>query len=129
MSILRSELPSLVGFLAFAAFKLLGDGLKPAAVGTFGSLILLVLIFVVVMWCAFSVVRHAEGLATLFGEPYGTLILTLAVIGIEVALIVAIMLSGDAVPTMARDTMFSVVMIGSERFGWALSVAGRPKAP
>ncbi|MBO9426481.1 calcium:proton antiporter [Labrenzia sp. R4_1] len=111
MSILRSELPSLVGFLAFAAFKLLGDGLKPAAVGTFGSLILLVLIFVVVMWCAFSVVRHAEGLATLFGEPYGTLILTLAVIGIEVALIVAIMLSGDAVPTMARDTMFSVVMI------------------
>ncbi|MGV2976175.1 calcium:proton antiporter [Roseibium alexandrii] len=111
MSILRSELPSIVGFLAFVVFKLLGDSLKPAAVGTVGSLILLVLIFIVVMWCAFSVVRHAECLATLFGEPYGTLILTLAVIGIEVALIVAIMLSGDAVPTMARDTMFSVVMI------------------
>lgn len=85
--------------------------MKPDTVGTAGSLVLLALIFAVVMWCAFSVVRHAECLATLFGEPYGTLILTLAVIGIEVALIVAIMLSGDAVPTMARDTMFSVIMI------------------
>jgi Ca2+:H+ antiporter len=68
-------------------------------------------------------------LATLFGEPYGTLILTLAVIGIEVALIVAIMLSGDAVPTMARDTMFSVVMIVLNGLVRALSVAGRPEAP
>jgi len=111
VSVIRSELPSIVGFLAFGLFKLAGDGLKPESAGTLGSLLLLVLIFAVVMWCAFSVVRHAECLATLFGEPFGTLILTLAVIGIEVALIVAIMLSGDAVPTMARDTMFSVVMI------------------
>ncbi|WP_420415037.1 calcium:proton antiporter [Roseibium sp.] len=111
LSILRSELPSIVAFLVFAGFKVAGDAVKPDTVGTAGSLILLALIFAVVMWCAFSVVRHAECLATLFGEPYGTLILTLAVIGIEVALIVAIMLSGDAVPTMARDTMFSVIMI------------------
>lgn len=111
MSVLRSELPSIVAFLVFAGFKAAGDAVKPEAAGTAGSLVLLVLIFAAVMWCAFSVVRHAECLATLFGEPYGTLILTLAVIGIEVALIVAIMLSGDAIPTMARDTMFSVVMI------------------
>jgi Ca2+:H+ antiporter len=108
---LKSELPSLTGFAVFAAFILSGDVLKPAEIGIVPSLLLLAVIFVTVMWCAFSVVRHAECLATLFGEPFGTLILTLAVIGIEVALIVAVMLSGDAVPTMARNTMFSVVMI------------------
>ena len=111
MSVLKSEVPSLTAFGLFAALMFAGDALKPDTVGMAGSFGLLAIIFVVVMWCAFSVVRHAECLATLFGEPFGTLILTLAVIGIEVALIVAIMLSGDAVPTMARDTMFSVVMI------------------
>lgn len=108
---LKSELPSLTGFAVFAVFAFAGDALKPDVLGIGPSLLLLAVIFATVMWCAFSVVRHAECLATILGEPFGTLVLTLAVIGIEVALIVAIMLSGDAAPTMARDTMFSVVMI------------------
>ncbi|WP_434052123.1 MAG: calcium:proton antiporter [Roseibium sp.] len=111
MSIFKSEFPSLFGFLVFAAFMVAGDLLNPAAVGVGPSLGLLAVIFLTVMWCAFSVVRHAECLATILGEPFGTLILTLAVVGIEVALIVAIMVSGEAAPTMARDTMFSVIMI------------------
>lgn len=111
MKFLKSELPSLTGFVVFAAFTAAGDALKPENVGLGVSVLLLAVIFLAVMWCAFSVVRHAECLATLLGEPLGTLILTLAVIGIEVALIVAIMLSGDAAPTAARDTMLSVVMI------------------
>ncbi|POF29243.1 calcium:proton antiporter [Roseibium marinum] len=111
MTVFRTELPSLVGFLVFAAFTLAGDSLKPEMVGVGVSLVLLGVIFAAVLWCAFSVVRHAGCLASIFGEPFGTLILTLAVIGIEVALIVAIMLSGDATPTLARETMFSVVMI------------------
>ncbi|MBN9670355.1 calcium:proton antiporter [Roseibium aggregatum] len=111
MTILKSELPSLTGFAVFAAFTVAGDALKPEKLGVGLSLVMLAVIFLTVMWCAFSVVRHAECLATILGEPFGTLILTLAVIGIEVALIVAIMLSGDAAPTMARDTMLSVVMI------------------
>jgi Ca2+:H+ antiporter len=63
------------------------------------------------LWCAFGVVRHAECLAELLGEPYGTLILTLAVISIEVSLIATIMLHGANEPTLARDTMFAVLMI------------------
>ena len=55
--------------------------------------------------------RHADALADILGEPYGTLILTLAVIGIEVALIASIMLTGEQAPTLARDTMFAVLMI------------------
>lgn len=111
MTILRSEAPSLAGFLLFGVFLYFGDLIKPDDIGLGPSLLILLVLFSVMMWCAFSVVRHAECLATVLGEPYGTLILTLAVIGIEVALIAAVMLSGDAKPTLARDTMFSVIMI------------------
>ena len=41
-------------------------------------------------------------------QPYGTLILTLSVIGIEAAMLAALMLNGEDNPTLARDTMFSV---------------------
>jgi Ca2+:H+ antiporter len=50
-------------------------------------------------------------IAERIGEPYGTLLLTLAVTIIEVALIATIMLGEKAVPTLARDTVFAVVMI------------------
>ncbi|MEQ8653888.1 MAG: hypothetical protein RIC87_15600 [Kiloniellales bacterium] len=72
---------------------------------------LFVWLFGVMLWAAFSVVRHADALAELVGEPYGTLILTLAVTGIEASLIASIMLTGASAPTMARDTMFAVLMI------------------
>ncbi|MGH8271848.1 MAG: calcium:proton antiporter [Gammaproteobacteria bacterium] len=67
--------------------------------------------FVGALAAAFSAVRHAEHLAHRFGEPYGTLILTLAAISIEVATIVTIMLHGANNPFIARDTMFAVLMI------------------
>src|SRR4029077_16758706 len=44
-------------------------------------------------------------------EPYGTLLLTLSVTFIEVMSIAAVMLHGENNPTLARDTMFAVVMI------------------
>ena len=68
-------------------------------------------LFSVILGAAFSVVYHAETLAFKYGEPYGTLILTLAVIGVEVIMISAIMLHEDNEPTFARDTIYSVLMI------------------
>ena len=65
----------------------------------------------VVLFSAFAVVRHAEHLAARLGEPLGTLILTLAVTGIEVMIIVATMSTGNGSPTLARDAMFAIVMI------------------
>ena len=59
----------------------------------------------------FAAVHHAEVIAERIGEPYGTLLLTLAVTVIEVALIATIMLGEKPVPTLARDTVFAVVMI------------------
>lgn len=68
-------------------------------------------VFFVVLGSAVAVVRHAERLAEMLGDPYGTLILTLAVTVIEVTAISAVMLHGEANPTLARDTLFAVVMI------------------
>jgi Ca2+:H+ antiporter len=65
----------------------------------------------VVMLSAFAVVRHAEGLAVRLGEPFGTLILTISVTGIEVMMITAAMSMGHGQPALARDAMFAVVMI------------------
>ena len=65
----------------------------------------------VMFWCAFGVIERAEHLAEALGEPLGTLILTLSIVTIEVGLISAVMLGGDANPAVGRDTMFAVVMI------------------
>lgn len=67
-------------------------------------------ILAVMLWSAFGVTAEAEHLAEMLGEPYGTLILTLAIVLIEVALIAAVMLGGKDAPTLGRDTMFAVVM-------------------
>jgi Ca2+:H+ antiporter len=82
-------------------------------------------LFGVMMLSAFAVVRHSECLAEIFGEPYGTLILTFAITAIEVMMIAAVMLTGPAVSTTARDTMFAVVMIVFNGMaGLALLVGG-----
>ena len=60
----------------------------------------------------FAAVYHAETVAERIGEPFGTLLLTLSVTIIEVALIATIMLGEQAAATtLARDTVFAVVMI------------------
>lgn len=66
---------------------------------------------VVLMGVVFACVWHADIIAHRTGEPYGTLILTVAVTVIEVALILSIMLAGDGKPTLAREAVFSVIML------------------
>jgi Ca2+:H+ antiporter len=60
----------------------------------------------------FSAVHHAEVVAHWTGEPFGTLILAVAVTIIEVALIVSVMVAAPAEKAaLARDTVFAAVMI------------------
>jgi Ca2+:H+ antiporter len=67
---------------------------------------------VVLVFCVLAAVHHAEVVAHQVGEPFGTLLLALAVTAIEVALIVSLMLSGgEATAALARDTVFASVMI------------------
>ena len=59
-----------------------------------------------------SAVHHAEVVAHKVGEPYGTIILALCITIIEVALIISLMVAGgEQASTLARDTVFSAVMI------------------
>ena len=60
----------------------------------------------------FAAVHHAEEIAHAIGEPFGTLVLALAVTIIEVALIVSVMLGGGTDKSeLPRDTVFAVVML------------------
>jgi Ca2+:H+ antiporter len=65
----------------------------------------------VVLLLSSSVVGHADRVAERVGQPYGTLVLTAAVMTIELSLVASTMLTGETNPTLARDSMFSVVMI------------------
>jgi Ca2+:H+ antiporter len=88
----------------------------------------------------FASVHHADVIAHRTGEPYGTLVLTVAVTVIEVALILSIMLAGDGSPSLARETVFSVIMVvcngvvglclivGGLRYGGRASVCPAPTA-
>jgi Ca2+:H+ antiporter len=93
--------------LLFAASTISGVTFTPSPAGLGFAAVLLVILFGTV----FAAVHHAEVIAERVGEPYGTLVLTLAVTIIEVALIATIMLGEKQVPTLARDTVFAVVMI------------------
>lgn len=82
------------------------DGLSPAMATAIPVLELAVL-----MATVFASVHHADVIAHRVGEPYGTLVLTVAVTVIEVALILSIMLAGDGKAGLARETVFSVIMV------------------
>jgi Ca2+:H+ antiporter len=98
-------------FATTALFLLFGKGWLADLSNPLWFALMLVWLFAVIMSSAFAVVHHAEGLAVRLGEPLGTLVLTLSVIGIEVIMISAVMLTGEGKPALARDTMFGVVMI------------------
>lgn len=85
-----------------------------------------ILALVGILASAFSVVRHADVLAHRLGEPFGSLILSLSVVILEVSLISALMATGDAAPTLMRDTLYSIIMIVTGGLvGFSLLLGGR----
>ena len=100
----------LLGWLVWLGLTLTGTELSPDMGLTFMMVAALV-IFIVMLGCVFAVNRHAEQLSEMLKEPFGTLILTLAVAAIEVSLMLQIMMSGTQAPSMLRDTVFATLMI------------------
>ncbi|HEX6723114.1 MAG TPA: ionic transporter y4hA, partial [Burkholderiaceae bacterium] len=91
---------------------LLAVALLTAAVWWPSSTALLVLSGAALIGAVQAAVFHAEVVAHRVGEPYGTLVLALAVTVIEVALIVSVMLAGGAEKSaLPRDTIYAAVMI------------------
>jgi Ca2+:H+ antiporter len=74
--------------------------------------VVVTLVAVVLALAVLAAVHHAEVVAHRVGEPFGSLVLAVAVTIIEVALIVTLMVSGgDKSASLARDTVFAAVMI------------------
>lgn len=90
-----------LGIAVLSAFAILGSsGILAATAGA------------ILIATVFAAVYHAEVVAHYIGEPFGTLVLAIAVTVIEVALIVSIMVSApEAKSGLARDTVFAAVMI------------------
>ncbi|NEJ73246.1 calcium:proton antiporter [Rhizobium phaseoli] len=63
-----------------------------------------------IVLASIRVAHHAELLAVKVGDPYGTMILTLSAVAVEV-IILAIMMSGESSPTLVRDTIYSALML------------------
>lgn len=98
----------------FIALVVLGVGfaLEHSAIEHGGVLLwaLLGLIFAAIIGIAFRISHHAEVLAVRWGEPYGTLVLTIAAVAVEVVILV-VLLQGAPNPTLARDTVFAALML------------------
>ena len=109
--IFRSEMALWIGIATTLIFFFVGKGWLVDLSIPFKYGLLFFWLFSAMLALSFGVVRHADCLAIILGEPYGTLILTLAITVIEVIMISAVMLTGESNPTLARDTMFSVLMI------------------
>jgi Ca2+:H+ antiporter len=93
------------------AFVFAGHAMEASLANPAGLTLVFVWLFAVILGSAIAVTRQAEHIAVFLGEPFGTLVLTLAVTFIEVASISAVMLHGQNNPTLVRDTLIAVVMI------------------
>ena len=82
-----------------------------AAVGKAGLGLVAAALVVVLLGSVLAAVHHAEVVALRVGEPYGTLILALAVTCIEAGLIISLMLGGDPNPGLMRDSIHAAVML------------------
>jgi Ca2+:H+ antiporter len=80
-------------------------------VGKTQSPLLALVLGAVLLGNVISAVHHAEVIALRVGEPYGTLVLALAVTVIEVGMIVVLMMGGEPNPTLMRDSIHAVVML------------------
>src|SRR5213595_4019680 len=108
---MRREFPLLIGLVTGAIFFAAGSQLVEIIAHPARLIGVFIWLFAVILWSAMCVVRHAECLAVKLGEPYGTLILTLSAISIEVVMISTAMLHGANNPTLGRDAIFAVIMI------------------
>lgn len=99
----------LAPILAFAGAATLGHEifqtppLLYAGVTSFEGFLLMIAVF--------ATLRHGEVVAHWLGEPYGTIVLTMAVTVIEVSIITSLMLDDTANPELARQTLFSAAML------------------
>ncbi|MDP1871945.1 MAG: calcium:proton antiporter [Gallionella sp.] len=121
MNTLKSEWPVAIALVMLA----LGFTLEHAAVEQGGVLLwgALLAILAAIIGVAFRIAHHAEVLALRLGEPYGTLILTLAAVSVEVVILI-VLLQGAPNPTLTRDTVFAAIMFDINGILGLAAIAG-----
>src|SRR6478736_6279799 len=123
--VIRAELALVFGIATAAIFLWAGSALIEIIGHPVALIVVFLWLFAAILWSAVSVVRHADCLAVKWGEPYGTLVLTLSAIAIEVVMISAAMLHGQNNPALGRDAIFAVIMIALNGFvGLVLLLGG-----
>jgi Ca2+:H+ antiporter len=108
-TILREEkfliLAITVALVAFASeHAVLEIGRTAAILGA-------VLLIATIVLASMRVAHHAEILAAKVGDPYGTMILTLSAVAVEVIILAILMSGAESSPTLVRDTIYSAVML------------------
>lgn len=98
-------------WLVVGLFMAFGEQWLAAPIGPAMAAGVFALLFATILAASFGVVRQADHLAHQLGEPYGTLILTLSIVAIEVILIASVLLGPGDFPTIGRDSIFAVMMI------------------
>jgi Ca2+:H+ antiporter len=107
-SILRRELLLVVAALAVLVALPLEHAVLAA--GQAASLAAAIALVGAILMASVRVAHHAEEVAEILGEPYGTMVLTLSAVLVEIV-ILAIVMSHSESPTLARDTIYSAVML------------------
>jgi Ca2+:H+ antiporter len=108
------------GFWILPVLGLLGW----AGIGKGGGFVAGLLLAALLIGSVLAAVHHAELVALRLGEPYGTLVLTLSVTIIELAMIVSLMLTGKPNPFLVRDTIQAVVILVVHGIAGACIVVG-----
>lgn len=122
--------PLVAVWLVVAASVVIGPGLLHDPIAPPVAAVSFVVILAAIVVAAFRVIHEAEHLARALGEPFGTLILTLSIVIIEVILIASVMLGPGESTTIARDSLFAVMMIIINGvLGAALLVGGLRHGP
>lgn len=111
-SFIRGAWPKLVvAWLVVVIFQFAGQSWLSSDMTPTVAISCFLVLFATILMASFGVVKEADELAHQLGEPYGTLILTLSIVAIEVILIAAVMLGPNEAPTIGRDSIFAVMMI------------------
>src|SRR5262245_53055887 len=101
-----------VAWITVALFLLFGSTWLAEPISSATAAVLFVWLFATMVWSAFGALKVADQLAEILGEPLGSLVLTLTIIGLEGVLIgIAILTSEAGGATMGRDTLLGANMI------------------
>jgi len=79
--------------------------------GSSGALVATLCLIVALVAVSVRIAHRAEAIASKVGDPYGTMVLTMSAVGVEVLILLILMNGSGGSPTLARDTIFSAVML------------------